>query len=219
MIVPPTAIPRIPPKPLFVALDFAYGGMSKREIASLATQTMLCHHTTRQHSEHVRFALVGAARSLLNEEFEGLGIASWSGVTQYESLSELGRPIVYLSPDADVALGDEEDDAFDQDVVFVVGALIDREVRPNASRERAFESGAMMRRLPTERLPPQSLDTTGRAVRLNALNVNAVVQTLVEYTHCGDWPTALLRGLGTSQRHISDAVGEDPSVLDTMGAP
>ena len=62
-------------------------------------------------------------------------------------------------------------------------------------------------------------------MRLNALNVNAVVQTLVEYTHCRDWPTALRRGLGTTQRHISDADVADENGEDdgpnrtTGGAP
>ena len=38
----------------------------------------------------------------------------------------------------------------------------------------------------------------------SALNLNAVVQILVEYSHCRDWKAALLRGLREGQRNLPE---------------
>ena len=40
-----------------------------------------------------------------------------------------------------------------------------------------------------------------------ALNLTTVVHCLIEWTHCRDWRTALLRGLGAEQRRGADLDG------------
>ena len=87
-------------------------------------------------------------------------------------------------------------EALEPGTVYVIGALIDRSVQSGASLERAAAGGCCTRRLPLrEHLPPRLL----RDVK-SALNINAVLHVLIEWSHCRSWEAALLSVLGQSQR-------------------
>ena len=180
------------PTGLQVAIDFGYDSlMSSRELASLATQTGLCHNLAKQHGEHVSLALCGLDSSSSASAFlEAAGVDSWH-LTQHERLSAMEAPLIYLSPDAEEVLDD-----LDPAAVYVIGALIDRSVQSGASLARAAAGGCCARRLPLrEHLSPDMLHDIK-----SALNINAVFHVLIEWTHCRSWQAALLSGLRQSQR-------------------
>ena len=191
------------PQELRLAIDFGYDRlMSSHGLASLATQAGLCHHLVKQHGEHVTLALCGlepggaAAAHLDGVGGDiGAGGATW-GLRRHASLAELAAAegtLVYLSPDAEEPLL-----ALQPGCVYVVGALVDRQVISGASLARAAGAGCpyVVRRLPlTESLPPDAL-----LGLKSALNLTTVVRVLIEWSHCREWRTALLRGLSAEQR-------------------
>ena len=220
---------RLPvPQELRLAIDFGYDRlMSSHGLASLATQAGICHHLAKQHGEHVTLALCGlepggAAAAHVDGAGSdtGAGGDAW-GLRRHASLADLAAadgPLVYLSPDAEEPLL-----ALQPGWVYVVGALVDRQVISGASLARAASTGCpcVVRRLPiTESLPPDAL-----LGLKSALNLTTVVRVLIEWSHCREWRTALLRGLSAEQRGAAAcaallegaAAGADQAALAGMG--
>ncbi len=196
------------PQALMLAIDYGYDTlMSPHGLASLATQTTLCHHLCKQHGEHVRLALSGhgqAPGGAAAAHLQAAGAEAWA-LRRHDSLAAMsgaegGAPLVYLSPDAKEPLGELEPGS-----IYVIGALVDRRVIAGASLARAADhgGGCVVRRLPLK----ESLPTGALAGLKMALNLTTVVHCLIEWTHCRDWRTALLRGLGAEQRRGADLDG------------
>ena len=218
------------PLELRLAIDFGYDRlMSSHGLASLATQAGICHHLAKQHGEHVTLALCGlepggAAATHLDGTGSDIGAGgdTW-GLRRHASLADLAAAegsLVYLSPDAEEPLL-----TLQPGCVYVVGALVDRQVISGASLARAAGAGCpyVVRRLPlTESLPPDAL-----LGLKSALNLTTVVRVLIEWSHCREWRTALLRGLSAEQRGAAAcaallvegaAAGADQAAESDMGA-
>ena len=104
------------------------------------------------------------------------------------------RDLVYLSPDAPNVLTELRPSE-----AYVIGGLVDRHKKRNASYDRARALGLRCARLPlVENLPAEM---RGRSNALDALNLNSAFKLLVEWSKCRDWGNAIATAFDGSQRH------------------
>lgn len=121
---------------------------------------------------------------------EGIGADKWPVVRDARDVwarrkARRGR-VVYLTPDAEEALGELE-----AGVTYVVAGLVDRPVRKNATLNAARLHGCEVRRLPLR----EFRDTSPKRRREGILNIDVVVNVLVRRRDTGDWAGALRAAL------------------------
>ena len=89
--------------------------------------------------------------------------------------------------------------------MYVIGGLVDRRKIKGASYKRAAALGLRCARLPLLEYLPQEM--RGRSNSLDALNLNSVFLTLVEWSKSRDWTAAIRTAFEKSQRHCGSAEG------------
>merc|ERR1719272_810936 len=87
-----------------------------------------------------------------------------------------GHHVIYLSPDAEEVL-----EGIQENAVYVVGGLVDRNRQPNASITRAVELGVTARRLP--------IAEHAQVSRTDFFTISDVLKILSQFALCGDWNT------------------------------
>jgi tRNA (guanine9-N1)-methyltransferase len=171
-----------------IVIDLSYEEfMCSAEIRSLALQLNQSVSSLKKMTKLVNLnfcPMVGK----IKEECDKMGLNKWI-VNHYEkSLAELevfkGKPIIYLSPD-----GPEELTDVQEDCVYVIGGLVDKSVKKNASLNRAKALGIKCCRLPIKQYVT--------AATKKVLNIDTIVRILHNYLHCGSWEKSLLDAIPT----------------------
>jgi len=104
----------------------------------------------------------------------GLDLSQWI-VSESQRSTIKSEDIVYLSPDADVAL-----ESVDVGKIYIVAGIVDKTLKPGLSMSQAQNCGLQCARLPYADLFPQS-------VKGHVLNVDTVIQILSAYGKQRDW--------------------------------
>ena len=167
-----------------VALDCAYGFPGeqrprRRQVSGLTSQINNFYETFSSHQHKAPFELLlcgkqaqlvrpGLTPNLLLEAHIKFHASSVFTL-------DLGRPLLYLSPDAP-----EEIDTSGlppNDVVLCVGAIIDYNVKVGKSMKQAARHNVRTARLP--------LGGRSHPMRLDVLNVDTVLELLLEWSESG----------------------------------
>ncbi|KAI8048817.1 guanine-1-methyltransferase-domain-containing protein [Syncephalis plumigaleata] len=176
----------IPPIDITLVLDCAYDDlMTDKELHSLAQQISRCYSVQK-------VAKCAAAGGLVLTSYGDRLDAQMKRVSpnahrwqnyrcaseSYTELFPLDK-LVYLSADADTVL-----DTLEPDMVYIIGALVDRNHHKNLTHKRATELG-----IKTAQLPIGSFIATSHR---RVLTVNHVVEILTHWCGYRDWQQAFL---------------------------
>jgi tRNA (guanine9-N1)-methyltransferase len=163
--------------------------MSPKEVTSLASQIRYCYSDNRRspHPVFVSATSFGGETRAVLERIDGFP-EGWVGRgfdCHTESMEKVHDPskLVYLTSDSPNVLDD-----LDNDKVYVIGGIVDRNRLKRATMDRAKELGIATAKLPiTQHL---KLFTT------KVLTCNHVFGILLKYRDCGkDWKKAMLEVL------------------------
>lgn len=167
-----------------VVVNCSYSAnMDHKELTSVAKQAQLCYTAVRDLKSRIQlhFTSLDAGCASL-PSFEAIGVRGWTVHVHEAPVWELfdKEKLVVLSPDAEEELEDVR-----EDLVYVVGGLVDRTVDKNRSASQAREHGAgtQLRKLPVKRFAPLGAHPV--------LNIDTVVRILARWLqNGGDWSAA-----------------------------
>ena len=159
----------------------------------MKNQLKAVYSTNLKSSKPVRLSLAGLGSSGAASVDDIGGYEHWeverlSG-TVYDSFPS--DKTCYLSPDATVELQD-----ISEDMVYVIGGLVDRKPLKDCTRLRAESHGVRTARLP--------LDRYIRVARLKLLPINQVFQILLDFNRTGSWELAIVNNVPRSTRLATD---------------
>jgi tRNA (guanine9-N1)-methyltransferase len=172
--------------PMRICIEMGFDQkMHDGEIASLAKQLAHCYAVQRRMLQPVHLALVGydqVESCRMHETLQKLNYQSWKGIELHrESLTELYDPahIVYLTADSPNILGSLEDDT-----VYVLGGLVDKNRYKGLCLDRAVEMGVRHAQLPIS----EYIQLNSRKI----LTVNQVFAIMMKYLECQNWQQSFL---------------------------
>ena len=96
--------------------------------------------------------------------------------------------VVYLSPDASAEL-----ERLEEEVVYIIGGLVDDSVQSRVSLEYAVEQGLRTARLPISKYMRRK--NGGAATFKQILTINQIFEILLTLYETEDWKAALGRGV------------------------
>lgn len=132
------------PKAPKIVIDLAFAAtMSTGEKSSLTSQIALLVNMGRKCEKPFQIHICNNTDAVTQEYFERNNASKWPINFHTTGIEKFGEKFVYLSPDAESALGD-----FGDSTNFVIGGLIDRTIQKNASLDRSASLGVEARRLP-----------------------------------------------------------------------
>lgn len=178
-------------KGMTVVIDCGFENiMSTRELQSLAMQLNYVHLRMKKTDNLYRLALVNYKGSFV-EYSKARNIPNWwfadlipGDLTDYIAERDiLPSKVVYLSPDSE-----EELQTFEDDVMYVIGGIVDNMIYPFQSVEKAKSIKVKSMKLPLEEFR-----------KINhfrpCLNINTVFDIIDGYRTTKDMTTAILDSL------------------------
>jgi tRNA (guanine9-N1)-methyltransferase len=169
-----------------VCIDLSFlSENSERELRSLAAQIRLSYRELKLSDNPLALHLTswtdsGAVREILSTQ----GVENWKVYLHEEGVEESFPPelVTYLSPDAEEALPDE---GLVPHRVYVIGGIVDRNIKRRVTLTKAEEQGYEVYRLPVREVFPES--------RNSVLNIDQVVRALCVFHTARplSWETAL----------------------------
>jgi len=166
-----------------VVINCSFSNTNYKEQTSLAKQAQMAYTAVRDLRSSIQLHLTSVnADNPSLRAFEAIGIRGWTIHVHEKSVwdaFDLDK-LVILSPDAEEDLEDVH-----EDLVYVIGGIVDRSVSKLQSLEQAQQHGAVcMRRLPIKKHGPRGAHPV--------LNIDTVVRILAERLRRGDdWPGVL----------------------------
>jgi len=168
-----------------IVVDCGFDALqTEKEIKSLAQQIMLCYGANRRSSNPVNLVVSGIKGEVERALTSIGGFESWQCRREgasFEDLFEHNR-LVYLTSDS---LNEVE--AFDDEKVYVIGGIVDRNRYKGISAKKASELNISTARLPIR-----------NHVSLNSsqvLTVNQVFQIILKFLETRDWKSALMQSI------------------------
>ncbi|XP_031441030.1 tRNA methyltransferase 10 homolog B isoform X2 [Clupea harengus] len=123
--------------------------------------------------------------------------------------------VVYLTPDAEQALENVDDET-----VYILGGLVDESIQKKMTYSRALEAGVRTARLPIEEHMVRQ--PNGKNFHSKILAINQVFEILLVYRETGSWGRALPAGVPAGKGYtlaVETGVkrtGRDPSVCHLL---
>jgi len=179
-----------PACPLRVVIDFSFEDlMTAKEQNNITTQIARCYSSNRRADKPVTLCFSkfeGIVEDKMAKKFAGF--ESWTvNIQQQDYLSAWAsekEKIVYLSSESDNVV-----EEFQQDHIYVIGGIIDRNRHKGVTQERADRAGIRTARLPLDKyvtLPTRSV-----------LTINQVFEIILGVVGTGDWMSTLKSVLPT----------------------
>jgi len=162
--------------------------MTFKELSSLAKQIRFCYAKNRITDTSVNFSVSGLSGTVQEVLSRVEGRDKWSerGTTCSEEDLINVHPdkskLIYLTSDSNNVL-----ETLENDKVYVIGGIVDRNRLKRATITRAEELGIATAKLPLE----EHLKLTSTKV----LTCNHVFEILLKYREFGDWKKSLLEVL------------------------
>jgi len=164
-----------------VVINCSYSAsMDHKELTSVAKQAQLCYTAVRDLQSRIQLHFTSLdAHCASLPSFEAIGVRGWTVHVHEAPVWDLfgTDSLVVLSPDAEEELEDVR-----EDLVYVIGGLVDRTVDKHRSASQARDRGAGMRlrKLPLKRFGPLGAHPV--------LNIDTVVRILARWLqNGGDW--------------------------------
>ncbi|GFE54387.1 hypothetical protein BaOVIS_017910 [Babesia ovis] len=154
--------------PICINLNFA-NIMNDKESKSLARQVSYMYNCVKKRMTKVKLVLTGLnTESILYSHLQLFNVDKWKVHKHTEDYWEVidRNNIIVLSPDAD-----EEIEEIDQSKTYVIGGLVDVNVKKKLTLEQAIEHGLTTRALPIKKYFPEC--------KKRILNLTAVFGILV----------------------------------------
>jgi tRNA (guanine9-N1)-methyltransferase len=184
--------------------------LTSKELRSLAKQLSYVYASLKKAERPLYVHLTSLEGVVLKALKRDMAFDQWRVLKHeraYLDVFERER-IVYLSPDSPNVLRELDDDK-----VYVIGGIVDRDRMKGSSQKRAEELGVSTARLP---IHEPDLFPDGRKFPHKSLNVNAVAEILFSYAHCRSWAEALQPHLPTRRgfRKGESAKGKEKQDVD-----
>lgn len=180
-----------------VAIDFTViDCMLNKEISKLAGQLMRLYGCNMKSSSPVHLYLTGLEtggvvyRECERQSFDFTKILASVSEKTYLTLFD-ADDVVYLTPDSPNVL-----DQLNKDKVYIIGGLVDHQVRKDKTKSLAEEKGLCTARLPIDKymelkdISPKKKKSGKHAFSI-VLSVNQVFEILLKFHETQDWRQAL----------------------------
>ncbi|KAJ1446370.1 guanine-1-methyltransferase-domain-containing protein [Pelagophyceae sp. CCMP2097] len=177
---------------IWLAVDCEFEDrMTTKEVTSFCSQVMHCYAATRRASSPCTCQLIGLPKE--SASFRHLqrvtGFGKWLGFdVDHRPLADLvrssPRKLVYLTADAE-----DELDGLDQNVVYVIGGIVDRNRHKGLTKAKAESLGLSTARLP---IGPESLIRFKAGASSPVLTVNHVFELMLQRHLTGSWAAAAI---------------------------
>ena len=171
-----------------VCIDCSFEeSMNAREINSLAQQLRYCYAMNRRSQKPCYLSAASLGGETLQHLQNVSGFGDWGGYgftctsssidVHYKSIMQ---SVVYLTSDSDNVLVSPENDK-----IYVIGGIVDRNRLKRAALGRAESLGVVTAKLPLDNYL-QEMDST------KVLTVNHVCEILMKYKELQDWRKAFM---------------------------
>ncbi|KAF4323043.1 hypothetical protein BBO99_00003396 [Phytophthora kernoviae] len=165
-----------------IAVDLGFDSiMNDKELRSLANQLRLSYGAVKQMREPFQLLFCNPSEQL-ETSLGRFGAPHWYVQWRHGSDTLVGHfspsDLVYLSPDSPNVL-----EKMDPTKIYVIGGIVDKSRKKEATLNAATEAGITTVRLPIQENFPERLD--------HILNVNTVIDVLINFQELDDWPRAL----------------------------
>lgn len=174
-----------------VAIDFTVSDdMRNKEVTKLAAQVRQLYGSNMKSVLPVHLHLTGlvtSSRVYLECVRQSLDFSKLMVLFSEESYSTLFDPddVVYLTPDSPNEL-----DQLNKDKVYVIGGLVDHQLRKGKTRSRAEAKQVTTARLPIDKYMERKRGLGNHSFS-NVLAVNQVFDILLKFHETQDWRCAL----------------------------
>ncbi|CAE8714254.1 unnamed protein product [Polarella glacialis] len=156
--------------------------MRKNELTSLASQIQLSYASIKKMQSHVQLHVTSLdSENPATTSLELSGLRGWKVHAHEKPFWELFEPeqLVVLTPDAE-----EELEEVEEDLVYVIGGLVDMSVQKFRSLDQAKANRVQcFRRLPIKKYAPKGTHPI--------LNIDLVVRILAQRAQQREWPAIL----------------------------
>ena len=150
-------------------------------LTSLCQQLLFLYGTNNHSPTPCSVFLTGVGPRLL-PKLEKCNVSRWQSITcsrsAYTYPLHEGRPVVYLTSDAEETLMD-----IDPLAAYIIGGIVDRNAHKFATLNKAKEQGIRTAKLPIK----EHCELTASAV----LTVNQIFAILLKFTETKSWSTAI----------------------------
>jgi len=195
-----------------LVLDLAFGEMMReQERCSLGSQLMFAYASNSRARQPMSLWMTGVEEG---GEMDGAlkrlcGTDRWlvhkTKQCYVEQFKDRKQDLVYLTADAE-----EEITQLDDQKIYIIGGIVDRNRHKNVTLDKAKEQGIATARLPVH----QHVQLSASAV----LTVNQVVDILLAYRELKDWKAALVRAIPERKRTFQEAEETDLERTSTAQA-
>lgn len=170
-----------------IAIDCSYESlMTEREVASLAQQLRYCYAANKKSPCHVAATSLKEGSATLTQLQKEVGFENWTkrcytctDKSLKEYYADQKKTLVYLTSDSETTL-----DKLENDKIYVIGGLVDRNRCQRAAIDRATEWG-----LTTAKLPLHLHPTMNTTPVLTTNHVFSILLACRDYQN--DWTKAL----------------------------
>ena len=173
---------------------------AERPLVSLAQQVLFCYGANNRSSRPCEMFLTGVGPRLM-AQLSKSGVTQWHDVhcrhDEYSTPTFEGRPLVYLTADAEETLED-----LDTNVAYIIGGIVDRNAHKGVTLRKAQEQGVRAAKLPIR----EHCEMSSSCV----LTVNQIFSILLRYGETRSWRSAVAEVI--PHRKQSDKPGKTPDL-------